>query len=207
MKKQMRLFMLTLVGCMLAFGFQNCGTASYNSSEYIKDSPLSSILNPTINFNDTRYKDGFSFKLIEPNKNNGGFGVGVSSNGAYLVSDANKIYSCEVSTPNPLAELLQFFDVVNVTNPVMLAEPPTICESTSERDSQHIQIGVQSPLYLIARDLENNCLLDDPQQLIAEGKKVFIIENMGANEISQMIQASQDLTKTPSCDAVMLNSL
>lgn len=207
MKRQIRVFWLAVVGSVLAFSFQNCGGAAFDSSDYVKDAPLSSITGQG-NVGDTQYKEGFSFNLLSSDsaQTKTKFRASKTDDGQYRLLDENSVVNCSLDDATSIEDLLQFSESVKVSNPLVLSEIPEVCQST-DGSFQHLKIGDQSPIYLIPADEQSGCLLDEPSKLIAEGKRVFIIENISFDEIESMIAASKASSQNEGCRSVSLISV
>ncbi len=194
MKKISSVLSTIFTTLILIFGFQNCGKSSFSGSDLVESEPLSSI-----NIDDTKYKDGLSFNSLSTtnDKTVSDFQVQKTSDQSYAAKTGNDIITCVLDNPNPMEELMQITEVATVTHPTFLSEVD-VCEPKDEKFI-HFKIGEDSPVHLISYTQDENCLTDDPRRLLAEGHRVFIIENISFEEIETLIEESKALSKTELC--------
>jgi hypothetical protein len=182
------------MGFIMVLGFQNCGNSTFNEDDLIQDTPLSSI-----DIDDTKYNKGLSFTLLAKNEVNtlSEFKVQKTSDHNYSAQNGLSIITCTLGDPNPMEELMEITDAAKVTHPTFLSEIE-ICDPEDGK-SIHFKIGETSPVYLVAYSQPENCLMDDPQRLMNEGKRVFIIENISFEEVETLVDESKALSETELC--------
>lgn len=191
---------LLAMGFILVLGFQNCSGSQFSDGDLIEDAPLSSI-----DTGDTKFKGGLSFDYLAKTDLNtvSEFKVQKKSDDTYSAQSGNNIITCSLQTPNPMEELMQITEVAKVTHPAFLSNPQ-VCNPIDGKFI-HYKIGEVSPIYLIASSQEENCLLDDPQRLLNEDKRVFVIDNLSFEEIESLVNESKALSTSASCTVNKLN--
>lgn len=185
---------LFIMGFIMVLGFQNCSSSNFSEDDLIKEVPLSSI-----NIDDTKYNNGLSFNLLTKTEGNttSEFKIQKTSDHSYSAQSGLSIITCNLGHPNPMEELMEMTDVAKVTHPTLLSDIE-VCEPSDEKFI-HFKIGETSPVYLVAYSQPENCLTDDPQRLMVEGKRVFIIENISFEEIETLVDESRTLSETELC--------
>lgn len=185
---------LFIMGLIMVLGFQNCGSSTFSGDDLIQKTPLSSI-----NIDDTKYKEGLSFSLISQidSEITSEFKVQKTSENNYAAQSGQSIITCTLGDPNPMEELMEITDVASVTHPTFLSEIE-LCDPLDGKFI-HFKIGETSPVYLVPYSQPNNCLTDDPQRLLGEGKRVFIVENISYEEIETLVDESTALAETDLC--------
>ncbi|MGH1468870.1 MAG: hypothetical protein ACRBBP_08330 [Bdellovibrionales bacterium] len=199
MKSYSNTISLLAMGLILVLGFQNCSGSRFSDGDLVEDRLLSSI-KP----GDTKYKDGLSFDYLAKTDTNtvSEYKVQKKDNNVYLAQSGNDIITCSLQTPNPMEELMQITEVAKVTHPALLSNPE-VCNPIDGKFI-HYKIGEVSPIYLIASS-EEDCLLDDPQRLLNENKRVFVIDNLSFEEIESLVNESKALSTNASCTVNQLN--
>ncbi len=199
MKNSSGTISLLIMGAILVLGFQNCSNSRFSDGDLVERTPLSSI-----NTGDTKYKEGLSFDyLVKTDANTASaFKVQKKSTNTYSAQNGNDIITCSLQTPNSMEELMQITEVAEVTHPAFLSNPE-VCNPIDGK-FVHYKIGEVSPIYLIASS-EEDCLLDDPQRLIDEDKRVFVIDNLSFEEIESLVNESKALSTSASCTINKLN--
>ncbi len=194
---------LLVMGLILVLGFQNCGDAKFiDQDDLIQGKPLSSIYNNgRVSIDNTKFTGGLSFSYIlkTDTETSSIFQVKKISGNSYSAQEGGRFSTCVLENPNAMEELMQITEVATVTHPSFLAQPE-ICDPLNGYFF-HFKIGEKSPIYLIAKSSADNCLLDDPQRLLDEGKRVFVINNLSFEEIETLITESQAIANSNSCFA------
>lgn len=185
---------LLLMGFILVLGFQNCSSSKFSTDDLVEDAPLSSI-----QIEDGQYTEGLSFDYIAKtiNETASELKINKTSASVYSAQAGNSLSTCTVEIPNAMEDLMQITEVAKITHPAFLSSPE-VCDP-SDGKFIHYKIGDHSPIYLIASSQEDNCLTDDPQDLLDENKRVFVIDNLSFEEIESLIEDSKTIIESSSC--------
>lgn len=199
MTKHSSTLSLLIMGSILILGFQNCGNSNFSNEDLVQDQPLSSINSEHVSIDNTKFSGGLSFDYMSKTATQtlSEFKVEKTSNGVYSAQEGNTLITCTLENPNAMEELMQLTEVVTVTHPTFLASPE-IC-SPVDGKFYHFKIGKVSPIYLIAKSQADDCLLDDPQRLLDENKRAFVINNLSFEEIESLVFESRALASSTSC--------
>jgi hypothetical protein len=196
MGKQKGVLSILIIGLILVFGFQNCQNASFSNPDIIQDQPISS-LQP----GDTKFKNGLTFDALSKTVNQtiSEFRVFKRGDSEYVALSRGLFITCSLEKPNAMEDLMQITEVARITHPSFISNP-SICDPQDGKFI-HYKIGKESPIYLIAASEVDDCLMDDPQELLNEDKRVFVIDNVSYEEISSLIEDSLELSGSSSCIA------
>lgn len=173
-------------------GFQNCGDSSFQNTETISREPLSSLIPE-----DTGYNGGQTFRLLSLDLNSDNleaeFKVSRGEQENYIIQNLSIISNCDLTNPNAAEELLQIADVTIVSHPSTLSTPIEVCDNAEDK-SYFYQLGDVSPIYIVLKNESEDCYSGDPQKLIDQDKRVFIVENMFEDEVQELIDAVSEIT-------------
>ena len=186
----------------ILFGFQNCSPSNVGVNELVANTNLSSLLNEG-NVTDTGYYGGQNFKFSETEN-----GQTLQELNVLKTDDMTVSLSVEERTTNCNIEkdkaglksldfLIKFSDIVRVTHPQMLTELNQICSDLDASiKRQHIEIGNESKTFLVTKDGNLNCLMDDPYEILNSGNRVFVVSNLDHYEILSIIEKAEKASET-----------
>jgi len=191
------IFSLTVI----LFGFQNCGTSNIVPSDLVVNASLNANSGSTVS--DTGYYGGQNFKFSE--SENGQtlqeLNVLKTSENTIQLSNEKTTSNCNMDEDEKGLEsidsLIKFSDKVRVTHPHMLTKTRKICsELDASNKRQRITIGDEAQTVLITRDSLQDCLMDDPFEILDAGKRVFIVSNLDHSEVLDIIENAEQASES-----------
>lgn len=185
-------FFTALSILILLMGFQNCGDSSFQNLETVNGEPLSSLIPE-----DTKYTGGQNFRMLSLDIGSSDleteFKVSRGFEDNYIIQNLNILSNCDLSDPNAAEEILQIADVTIISHPSTITAPIEVCDNADDKNYFY-QLGDVSPIFIVFKNETENCYTGDPQKLIDQDKRVFVVENMFEDEIQELINAISEIT-------------
>lgn len=183
---------------VLMLGFQNCGSSSFQNIDAVQGEPASSLIT-----GDTKYKQGLDFAVMSMASGSSDlktdFKVSKNDKKEYILEDESTTYTCTFETPNSSEELLQITEISTLSHPSMISSAFDVCDSSGGEDVYY-SIGRQSKIYLVAKDENEDCYSGDPQKLIDQNKRVFVVDNIFIGDIQNLLDnVGQDALNESNC--------
>jgi len=187
---------------VLILGFQNCGNSSFQNMNSVTNAPASSLI-----INDTKFREGLDFKIVSLSSGSTDlvsvFEVSKNENHGYDVSSKSTSYRCSFENPNAAEELLQITEISTLSHPSMVPSAFDVCDSSEGKDVYYA-IGRQSKIYLIFKSENEDCYTGDPQKLLDQNKRIFVVDNLYIEDLLELVESvKQDVLNDSQCTTLI----
>jgi len=190
---------------ILLLGFQNCGNSNFQNVSAVKNAPALSLI-----VEDTKFKGGLDFEVLSLAQGStelvSNFKVSKGKKSEYNISQNERSYLCYFENPNSSEELLQLTEISTLSHPSTEGSVFDICDS-SEGEDVYYSIGRQSKLYLVFKNEAEDCYSGDPEKLMDQDLRVYIVDNLFIDDIEELTATvEQDVLDGSNCAIFDSNS-
>lgn len=201
--KKFRSFWIFVTGAILVLGFQNCGS-SVSITPLVTDVELDSLLESGLESLPPNHSVALSSENADGSLDL--YRVTPLDETRFNVSNNNNSEICSSDGVDPYRELANISSYLRVSNPDSIDQSQA-CDF-SDRPRQMLVLGSgEDAIYLIFKDFDSdNCLSDDPKKLELQEKKVYVVNNVGSEEINDMVFNSKQMQGISSCDQLQVDS-